>query len=484
MQVSQVYQSIQFNRLLELAPFADSFRLESVIVSSVRNNAMQIRIDHRTQTVHFGTDLAVAQSRDVAEGPHLQDMPSEQIRTQLMRMLEVLDKSLKTIHPDKVKIENDALRAKIVEAYHHSKHREHKRVLDRHKAIEERKEYLEKLSIHREAEEQRKQEQQLRERQRAEEERRKADQIKRDELIQQEQLRKIKDETREMKKRQMASTEVGAKILSKLDAKDFAELDNDDILAMQVQELEKEKRELQARLKAQEKKVDHVERAKRKEEIPLLKEASEKDKEEDKVWWRNKEADRIKQAIADREVAVETKKRMIRMKEDKDSFLTDLLKERKSIFDRKLKEYSVKLEKERAAKLAERKRQRREDRRDKWIQEKEEEEQRKREEEIKREREERARQEKLRREKEEEEYRKNKERLDAIAAKQREREREMEERMARDREEARDRNRGEGGRDRGEERDQWRRPPAGGDEERGGGGGSWRDRRDRDEGER
>ena len=106
--MSQVYQSIQFNRLLELAPFADSFRLESVIVSSVRNNAMQIRIDHRTQTVHFGTDLAVAQSRDVAEGPHLQDMPSEQIRTQLMRMLEVLDKSLKTIHPDKVKIENDS----------------------------------------------------------------------------------------------------------------------------------------------------------------------------------------------------------------------------------------------------------------------------------------------------------------------------------------------------------------------------------------
>ena len=34
-------------------------------------------------------------------------MPSEQIRQQLMQMLEVLDKSLKTIHPDKIKIENN-----------------------------------------------------------------------------------------------------------------------------------------------------------------------------------------------------------------------------------------------------------------------------------------------------------------------------------------------------------------------------------------
>ena len=50
-----------------------------------------------------------------------------------------------------VKIENSALRSKIVEAYHQSKQRDHQRILGRHKAIEERKEYLEKLSIHREA---------------------------------------------------------------------------------------------------------------------------------------------------------------------------------------------------------------------------------------------------------------------------------------------------------------------------------------------
>merc|ERR1719219_1094699 len=132
---------------------------------------MQVRVDHRSKTVHFGTELAEAQSVDEAEGPHLQDMPSEQIRTQLMLMLEVLDKSLKTIHPDKMKIENDALRQKIVEAYHQSKNRDHQRILERHKRIEERKEYLEKLSNTRLEEEQKKQEQLMLKKQKEEMER-------------------------------------------------------------------------------------------------------------------------------------------------------------------------------------------------------------------------------------------------------------------------------------------------------------------------
>ena len=60
---------------------------------------------------------------------------SLQIRQQLMQMLEVLDKSLTTIHPDKIKIENNALRQKIVEAYHASKQRDHQRIL-RYKLVE------------------------------------------------------------------------------------------------------------------------------------------------------------------------------------------------------------------------------------------------------------------------------------------------------------------------------------------------------------
>ena len=72
---------------------------------------------------------------------------------------------------------------------------------------------------------------------------------------------------------QIAQTEIGKKVLNKMDEKELAELDTEAIMIKQVEELENEKRQLVARLKAQEKKVDHLERAKRKEEIPLIKAA-------------------------------------------------------------------------------------------------------------------------------------------------------------------------------------------------------------------
>eukprot|EP00095_Tigriopus_kingsejongensis_P010111 maker-scaffold152_size304267-snap-gene-1.19 protein:Tk10111 transcript:maker-scaffold152_size304267-snap-gene-1.19-mRNA-1 annotation:"eukaryotic translation initiation factor 3 subunit a" len=107
----------------------------NALYSALRSWNNYIRIDHRTCTVHFGTELAEAQSYSLAEGPHLQDMPSEQIRTQLMNMFQVLNRGLRTIHPDKAKIENNLVRGKIVEAYHSSKQRDHQKILNRQKII-------------------------------------------------------------------------------------------------------------------------------------------------------------------------------------------------------------------------------------------------------------------------------------------------------------------------------------------------------------
>jgi len=53
-------------------------------------------------------------------------------------------------------------------------------------------------------------------------------------------------------------------------SQDLKKLDADEIAAREVEELQKERRELQQKLKSQEKKVDYFERAKRLEEIPLL----------------------------------------------------------------------------------------------------------------------------------------------------------------------------------------------------------------------
>jgi len=460
-QVSQVYQSICFNKLLSLAPFTNSFELERTIVDCVRHNDMQVRVDHRTRTVHFGSNVSDVSVSEV-EGPHLQDMPSEQVRTQLMQMMEVLDKSLKTIHPDKMKIENANLRQKIVEAYHASKNRDRQRILERAARIEKIKQDMEeKTNAKTEAETFRKQKNEEA-RRREEEQRLKEAREKQDRERELARLNEIKQKQDRTKIESIAQTEIGGRILKDKTAKEIIDLTPDQLILMQVTEMEKEKKELEARMKAQQKRMDHLERAKRQEEIPILKEAIEKDMGEDKAIWSAKEADRIKQAVEDREEAVKNRDRLARMKTDKEDFMTTLLRQRTDIYEKKLKEYNVMIDKQRDIRLEERKRQRTEERRAKWYREKEEYEQRLRDEAMKKERERKEREEAERREKEEEEYRLEKEKLDAIERKKRERELEIEARDAREREEARKAMQDTRGKEEG-------------------GGGAWRGRGEREE---
>lgn len=103
-QIAQVYQTIEFSRLLQIAKFATSFHLERLLVDCVRHNDMQIRIDHGKQCIHFGMDLSESQREDVPEGPTLQVMPSEQVRNQLVNMSSVLYQAVSIISPSKKKV--------------------------------------------------------------------------------------------------------------------------------------------------------------------------------------------------------------------------------------------------------------------------------------------------------------------------------------------------------------------------------------------
>lgn len=63
-----------------------------------------MRIDHRTRSLSFGTDLGVAQKEDVAEGPYLQSMPSENIRNQLTNLAAALEKAVNIIQPHELNV--------------------------------------------------------------------------------------------------------------------------------------------------------------------------------------------------------------------------------------------------------------------------------------------------------------------------------------------------------------------------------------------
>jgi translation initiation factor 3 subunit A len=98
-QVAQVYESIELSRLAQMAPFASEFRLERAIVHAGKNLNIQVRLDHITRCLHFGSDLSAAQKDRVTEGPQVQVMPSDVIRNQLIKMARALQQAADIIDP-------------------------------------------------------------------------------------------------------------------------------------------------------------------------------------------------------------------------------------------------------------------------------------------------------------------------------------------------------------------------------------------------
>uniref|UniRef100_A0A3Q2XU18 Eukaryotic translation initiation factor 3 subunit A n=1 Tax=Hippocampus comes TaxID=109280 RepID=A0A3Q2XU18_HIPCM len=468
-QVAQIYQSIEFSRLASLVPFVDAFQLERSIVDAARHCDLQVRIDHTSRTLSFGSDLNYSTKEDAPVGPFLQNMPSEQIRNQLTAMSASLAKALQVIKPASTLQEREEQSQQAIAAYLKNARKDHQRILARRQTIEERKERLESLNIQREKEELEQREAEMQKVRKAEEERLRQEAKEREKERIMQEHEQIKKKTVRERLEQIKKTELGAKAFKDIDIEDLEELDPDFIMAKQVEQLEKEKKELQERLKNQEKKIDYFERAKRLEEIPLIKKAYEEQRIKDMELWELQEEERISNMKVEREKALEHKKRMSRMMEDKENFLSKITAARSFIYEEKLKAFQERVVEERKNRLEERKRQRKEDRRKAFYLQKEEEEQRIHEEQLKKEREERERIEQEQREEEEREYQERLRKLEEQERKQRARQQEIEERERRREEERRipdekSKDWGEkeegGWRKRTEGESEWRRPVA------------------------
>ncbi|KAJ8412800.1 hypothetical protein AAFF_G00117510 [Aldrovandia affinis] len=436
-QVAQIYQSIEFSRLASLVPFVDAFQLERSIVDAARHCDLQVRIDHTSRTLSFGSDLNYSTKEDSPVGPFLQNMPSAQIRNQLTAMSSSLAKAIQIIKPATIPQERDEQSQQAIAAYLKNARKEHQRILARRQTIEERKERLESLNIQREKEELEQREAEMQKVRKAEEERLRQEAKEREKERIMQEHEQIKKKTVRERLEQIKKTELGAKAFKDIDIEDLEELDPDFIMAKQVEQLEKEKRELQERLKNQEKKIDYFERAKRLEEIPLIKKAYEEQRVKDMELWELQEEERISNMKVEREKALEHKQRMSRMMEDKENFVSKITAARSFIYEEKLKQFQERLVEERKKRLEERKKQRKEDRRNTYYREKEEEEQRIHEEQLKKERDDRERLEQEQREEEEREYQERLRKLEEQERKQRARQQEIEERERRREEERR-----------------------------------------------
>ncbi|XP_037587486.1 eukaryotic translation initiation factor 3 subunit A [Cebus imitator] len=395
-QVAQIYQSIEFSRLTSLVPFVDAFQLERAIVDAARHCDLQVRIDHTSRTLSFGSDLNYATREDAPIGPHLQSMPSEQIRNQLTAMSSVLAKALEVIKPAHILQEKEEQHQLAVTAYLKNSRKEHQRILARRQTIEERKERLESLNIQREKEELEQREAELQKVRKAEEERlrQEAKEREKERILQEHE--QIKKKTVRERLEQIKKTELGAKAFKDIDIEVCSIL----VLSRSFILLE-----------------------------PYFK--------NDTLKFHCILYLQITTMQLEREKALEHKNRMSRMLEDRDLFVMRLKAARQSVYEEKLKQFEERLAEERHNRLEERKRQRKEERRITYYREKEEEEQRRAEEQMLKEREERERAERVKREEELREYQERVKKLEEVERKKRQRELEIEERERRREEERR-----------------------------------------------
>lgn len=133
-----------------------------------------------------------------------------------------------------------------------------------------------------------------------------------------------KDKQREERVKQLTATAVGSMVLASLSAQNLESIDTDVLRQKLVEDLEKEWQELQSKMKAQLRKIDHIERAKRLEEIPFLQTAYEERKSKDKKFWDREELVMIKEAKTERAHAIETQERLFKMRGDYNSFMKNL----------------------------------------------------------------------------------------------------------------------------------------------------------------
>lgn len=375
--VSQVYQTIEYNRLSELCPFADSIYLETMVVEAARRNDLQVRIDHRRNSLHFGTQLCVSQTEEVIEGPHLQSMPSEQVRLQLVNTFSTLLRAKAMIEPEAIETRRERMRVNLMYRYMMRREAEHDAILARHSLIEDRKKQLELLGVRMEQEERLRQE--AKQRKLAEEEN---------------QRIQMEKENRERQMKDRESNEI--KTLATKQRIEATGIKED------IEQAKKEQKELFQKQRRLERRIDHLERAKRLEEIPLLEKEYEKWCEIDRKIWKECENQRIADILAERELAKTLSRRLHKLKSYAETFSNSVNERHQATYESKLAAFNIKLEQERAARLEARRIKRREERRAQYIKEKEkaeEDRRRQKEEEKRKQREE----EEKRREREEEE---------------------------------------------------------------------------------
>jgi translation initiation factor 3 subunit A len=336
-QASHVYSTIKISEITRMITFFDFSIIEKLIVEAVKYNFVQMKVDHLKEVVNFGS----------------QDLESEKVKNHLTILAKRLNKACLMIspptfeRPSKQVLPFDELQA-VVE-------KEHKKLLARKVLIERRKEEQERQMLEMEREEESKRLKQQRLTEEAEAKRLQNESARREEArirkeIEEKELEEARALLAEAEKRKGKKGKKGALPVDGEVTKLTKQLLMEEALSEQM----KERQEMERKLQKLSKTMDHLERAKREEERPLIEEAYRKRLRDDESFYQQQQEQAIEQSKKQHETDVIEKNRLIRMAADKEVFQLQVVSRRKGEFERLKRLREERLAEERAMRSQER----------------------------------------------------------------------------------------------------------------------------------
>ncbi|TWU73627.1 eukaryotic translation initiation factor 3 subunit A [Metarhizium rileyi] len=360
-QLSQVYETVDLSFVETLAQFPEPYQvtrgtIEKFIMNGNKKGDLAIRMDHATGVLSFDNDVfssSKAGSAGSAESEtgtvqRLQSTPSDIVRSQLTRLARSLYTTCHYIDPNFNK-ERLAARQAALQRAKAGAEQERQDILARKEAIQKRKEEASELQARREKENAR--QKRLREQalQEAEDKRLAAEQKEREaKRLQADRDRVRKDEL----KKQIAELKMSDKVLD-IDLDDLDNLDTNRLRAMKLAQLEREKNDVNEKLRITGKRFDHLERALRKEEAKKLGEDYAKQNKVDRAIYETVKVKTLKAAEEKHKDSVELKHRLTRLVPFYEEFRSSLHERRRDEFEKRRRDAERELEKQIAARKKE-----------------------------------------------------------------------------------------------------------------------------------
>ncbi|KAE8352066.1 hypothetical protein BDV28DRAFT_135780 [Aspergillus coremiiformis] len=348
-QLSQVYESVELKFVYELAQFPDPFQvtpamIEKFIMNGCKKGDLAIRVDHISGVLTFDTDVfssakalhpgsaAGSAESEVGSVQRLQNTPAEIARLQLTRLAKTLHVSCMYVDPSYNEARLQAKQAAHVRAAAGAA-KEHEDTLARRAIIEKKKEAASDALQRKQREEETRKRIRTQQLQEAEKQRLLDEHREREK-------KRIKDEQDRIREqelmKQIEELKSGVKgiDLSELDLKD---LDANRLRAMKLAQLEKEKNELNDRIRTTGKRIDHLERAFRREELKHIPEDYEAQKKQDMEIYEAMKAETLKEAENKHTEAVALKHRLSRLVPHFNTLRKDVSEKRHEEFERRRK---------------------------------------------------------------------------------------------------------------------------------------------------